>query len=426
MIKQLFNTSEFVKNSSILIGGTLFAQIVPVALQPVLRRVFTPEEFGLTAVYFSIVSILGVAASWQYHAAIILPKSDRDSNSIVMGCLAISVITSLIVLVILVLFGDSIISFFEFPRDLKQWLFLIPISVFFTSGHLIFGNWLNRRKAYKELAINKISRRSAEGISQFTFGKLWSGNGLILGSFIGDIINFFTYVFQFLKTKGSFVLNTNTIKQMLGKYSDFPKYSLLPNLSSTISLFLPVIIINGLYSEEITGQFDLSRQILALPLALISVSVGQVLLQRLSKSVQDQKSIRNDFMRVLKFLTLLSIIGASVLFLWGKELFGFIFGGEWEMAGAITEVLVLGYAIKFIVSPLIVSFIALEKIKLNSAWQLAYLALILILYNLPEMSLTDFLVIYVIIDVIAYICYGLLAYSQVRKYERNIKNESDT
>ena len=122
MLKKLLGKSDFVKNSSILMGGTLLAQLLPVALQPFLRRIFTPEEFSLFAIYFSIVSILALAASFQYHVTVVLPKEDEDALGLVKGGVVLSVIFSSIILGVVYLFSDPIFEFFNFltekPTDL--------------------------------------------------------------------------------------------------------------------------------------------------------------------------------------------------------------------------------------------------------------------------------------------------------------------
>lgn len=416
--KQLFN-SEFLKHSSVLIGGTLLAQLIPILLQPVLRRMFTPDEFGVMAVYFSIVSIVCVIASLNYQAAVVLPEEEEDAMAIVLGGVVISAIVSIVVFIVLLLFSDGLLHFFRLPSGLKNWLCILPVSIFLNSIHLIFGNWLTRKKAFKAFAINKVSRRMAEGIAQLGLGLKWKSGGLILGTFFGDLVNGLTYFWQYRQTGGAFRGSVwGRVKKNLLRYKQFPLVSLAPNLLSTVSLFIPVLLITQLYSTEITGQFDLSRQILALPLSLISVSVSQVLVQKLSESRKNGTSVLPQMRNIFLVLTGLSLVGCLVVFIFGEALFSWIFGEQWRFSGAITELLVWSYGIKFIVAPLAIAFIAFEKLLLNSIWQMAYFVAMAALYMLPKLEFTDFLYLLIGIDVFFYVIYGLLTYYIVIDYEK--------
>ena len=50
--------SEFLSNSLILITGTFIAQLIPIILQPFLRRIFSPSDFGYFAIFTTIVGVL--------------------------------------------------------------------------------------------------------------------------------------------------------------------------------------------------------------------------------------------------------------------------------------------------------------------------------------------------------------------------------
>ena len=84
-----FVKSEFGKNVVTLMTGTTIAQILPVALTPVLTRLFSPEEFGAFAFFASIISILLVFSSGRYEQAIVLPKEDKDAINILGLCFSL-------------------------------------------------------------------------------------------------------------------------------------------------------------------------------------------------------------------------------------------------------------------------------------------------------------------------------------------------
>lgn len=119
---------------------------------------------------------------------------------------------------------------------------------------------------------------------------------------------------------------------------------------------------------------------------------------------------------------MLAVVAALIVLigiLFSVPLFTLVFGEKWELSGVMTTILIPAYGLRFLVTPLTITFNALEKIFWSSLWQLVYFVMICSLFFLDELSVTEFLYVYLIIDVIAYVIYFLLLRWQVRKYEKN-------
>jgi len=185
-------------------------------------------------------------------------------------------------------------------------------------------------------------------------------------------------------------------------------------------LFLPPIIVQEYFNLELTGQFGFSRQLLSIPLAFLSVSISQVLLQKVAESRNLNKKILPLVLRISLILFALSGIGIIIIELFGVDLFKWIFGDKWETAGKLTTILVFSYAIKFIVSPLTAIFTALEKIKISSIWQIGYFIAIGCLYLFKDCTIEEFLWNYVLIDLASYLIYYFLLIGVCKKYDTKI------
>ena len=55
-----FTKDDFNSNIVKLVLGTGFSQVLPIALMPILTRLYSPEDFGVFAVYLAVSGILGV------------------------------------------------------------------------------------------------------------------------------------------------------------------------------------------------------------------------------------------------------------------------------------------------------------------------------------------------------------------------------
>ena len=99
MIKKFlsrFQESPLFLNSRTLIIGTVIAQLIPIAIQPFLRRYFSAEDFGIAAIFSALVGMGVSAANLKYENAIVLPEKEEEATHLLIGGVGISAIFSLL------------------------------------------------------------------------------------------------------------------------------------------------------------------------------------------------------------------------------------------------------------------------------------------------------------------------------------------
>lgn len=417
--RQYFTNSGLLRNSATLIIGTVFAQLIPILFQPLLRRMFTAEEFGTAALYVTAVGMLVAIANLKYESAIVLPEEDQEANHLVAGGVLITALIALILWLLIFLNQSWIVQRFSLANEEAWYLHLLPLSVFLVSSFQCFNLYLIRKKAFKDAARNKVYRRTTEAAAQSASGYFGSSTGLLFGNLVGDIINFFGGFWQAKRLGLNFAFRLQNILPTLQKYWRFPIYHAFPSLLNTISLTLPVFIVNAAFGKAQTGQFDLSRMVLSLPMALISISLSQVYLQHQAERIRKQEAIVPDFKKVSLTLLLLSLPLAIFLLFFASPLFAFVFGPEWRLAGQLTGVLIFGQTLKFVVSPLSSTLVALQEVRFSALWQILYFAAMLWLYVQPGQNIQDFVWRYCLVDLLAYSCYYGLIYNRVKHYENS-------
>ena len=104
---QTFKNSSFVRNSLTLIFGTALAQLIPILLQPILRRSYSPEEFGFISIYITIVGMFAAIANFKYESAIVIPKEKKEADHLVLIGLFLSFVVSSILFIGMILFQDT-------------------------------------------------------------------------------------------------------------------------------------------------------------------------------------------------------------------------------------------------------------------------------------------------------------------------------
>lgn len=407
MIKQLLIKNEFARNVLTVMTGTVLAQAIPIAIIPILTRIFTPEDFGLLALYSAFVSVLGVIATGRYEVAIMLPEENEEARVLLQASVIIALLISIMISIPLFIWSKEI-GVFLGNEDIAPWLYLVPISVFFIGIYQSLTYWNNRQKRFKNTAISRVTQSLFQGGSQTGFGFLHIIGGLIWGQIIG-IVSSLTYLLSKDSTykKIAKKIKKKEVKKQLIKYQKFPKYGIVGGLCDAGATQMPVFMLAKFYSTGITGIFSLTFRVLNIPTNIIASAIGQVLFQKIVEISHDAPDRLNKYIFKMFFLLLAIYLPAvPIIFIWGEPLFSLVFGAEWGQAGIYAGYLVIAVAIRFAVSPLS-SVLGLEKnIKKGVFWQILYLCTItLTLYFCSSLTVEQFLLAFVIHEVILYLIY---------------------
>lgn len=419
-----FIKSDLLKNTSVLISGSVLASLIPVLLQPVLRRFYIdPGMFGAYSVYLSLVGILLVISSFKYELAIILPKKNTEAASVFFLTILLNIIFNIVVFLIIVLWKGRITEFLNVPTEYSSYLYLVPLGTFLYSLYTSMNYWLVRNKKFLSISINKFFRRGFEGISQVTLKFVTPVNGILYGDLLGHSANVISGIFQGKKSGLSLRLFSPAgIKAVLFKYSEYPKFNIVPGLMSACSYLLPALMINKFYSAEILGYFDFSKLLLSVPMALVASSITHVLLQKVSERNNNNQSIKNDLSAIFIIVLVSAILEIVVILVWAEELFTLLFGKEWVMSGTMSKTLVWAFAFNYVVSSFSSIFISLKKIRLLSFWQVFYFLSILSLIYFKFLPVESFLRLYVGIEVMCCTIISILMIYIIAGYEKRIKS----
>ncbi len=422
MLKRLLSKSEFTKNTFILVVGAIIAQSIPLLLHPILRRIYSPEDFGAMSVYLNIFSMLTIVSALRYEATIVLPKNNNEAANILSLTFIINIIFSTILLLIIVFFKNAIVHFLNFPEKYSNYIYLLPFLSSIFGIYQSINYWLIRQKAFKASTSNKIIRRAIEGFFQSVLGFFKIPGGLFIGDFSGNFANLIAGIRQIFKNKYELrFVSRKKIGYVFKKYIDYPKFNVLPTLLSSAATILPFLFINKMYSTEVVGYLDLSRLVLSIPLIFIASTISQVFFQQTTEKKHNSLSIKNDVKNIMMLLLAVVFIEFFVILLWGPQLFGFVFGDRYSVSGSFSQILLFSFGLNFIVSTFSSIFITFEKIRLNSIWQVTYFCVICSLLFFKGLNIYDFLKIYVAIEIVMLSIYCAMIYFIVKGYENKIK-----
>ena len=353
--------SEFSKNLAVLMSGTIISQALPIALSPILARIYTPEDFGFLAVFMSLTAILGTIATGEYRCAIMLPKTDYEALILVKLSIFISLIFSLILLTIVIVFESDISSLLGI-QEIKKWLYAVPFSVFLTGVFMTLNVYNNRLKNYKIMSQSLVVKSASMVSIQLFLGFVMSSTGLIIGQFLSYLFGN-TSLAGPLKKKKKILNNIsiNELKSSAKKYIKFFKYSTSGTLLNSLSLNLNNILLSSFFSISTLGFYSLSNRILGIPSALFGSNISTLYFQTLSNLKYDNTESKKLFLSTLKKLLLISSPIFLFLFFTVKNLFVFFYGEDWIISGQIAQILIPLFFMRFLSSTLSPTIEVFEK-----------------------------------------------------------------
>jgi lipopolysaccharide exporter len=373
LISRKLPGTGFVRNVTILSGGTALGQGLFILTLPFLTRLYQPEAFGGLAAYISIFSILSVVASLRYEQAIVLPKQDGDAANLLILSLAIAGGLSLLVFIVVTFAGAPVAKLLDEPKA-TSWLWLTPASLLASGLYQALSYWSTRKKQFHRLALTRIVQALVTVSSQFGAGILLPNAGavgLVGGYVVGQIAALAALGGQIWREDGRFIqnnLNIDRLKQQAAQYQKYPIYGSWPSFLDTLALSLPVLFFTRFYGPTITGYYSLATRVLQMPSSLVGSAISQVFFQNAAEKQAQSGEIHQVVEKVFKWLSLIGILQLiGMIFI--SFFFEFLFGPEWGIAGEYARILAPAIAVMFVISPLSVALGACNRQELGAMWK---------------------------------------------------------
>jgi len=417
LINKLKPRSEFSRNVLTLMSGTTIAQAIPIAISPILTRIYTPEDFGVFALYMAIASIVAVVATGRYEMAIMLPKKDEDAINIVALSIIISFIVSFIALLIVFIFNAQITEILGNP-EISNWLYFIPITVLLSGIYQSFNYWSNRKKQYKRLSTSSVVQSGTTATTNLAmgFGEMGS-SGLILGGVLGQSVATVVLAKMICKDDINKIKDIKKIKifALLKRYIKQPKYVLPTSLLDTISLKIPIFAISSLYqSLTMLGHYMLVERMFSIPFGIIGGAIGQNFYQEFSNMINrnNKKQAKLLLIKVWSFLFIIGLLPTVFIFFYAPEIFSFLFGKNWEEAGVIASMLVWMYLFKFISSPTSSAYLVLGLQNIGFYFGVTVLIYRGFIFYMSDDIMQAFY-LFAIAETVQIVCYNLVIWKKL-------------
>lgn len=357
---------SFARSASLLVGGTLGSQALLILVSPLLTRLYSPSDFGLLAVYTSILTITLLISSLRYDVAIPLPEDDVEAVNVFALSLALVGMFAVTTSIIVLFWRDGISELLEIP-SLADFLWLLPVGILIAGTFNVLVQWNVRKKKFGLIASTKLRQALVAVSIQLLAFKL---NGLAL--ILAQISSNGTGVTRLSKPNFNDV-SWEGLKQAAIRYQRFPLFSAPAGLARVTGVELPALILTSAFNPAAAGLYALTNRVLGVPANVLGGAVSQVFTSGAAEAYRAGKLgilVRDLYAKMaqigLPFMLLLMMLGPS--------LFSLVFGKEWAQAGEFARWMAPWLYLVFVSSPITTVTAVMERQKQGLLFHLSLLA----------------------------------------------------
>ena len=422
-------TSKFSRQVATLATGTSISQIITIATSPIITRLFSPESLGVSALFISIIGPLAIISTLSYPTAIVLPRNQSQAVKLILLSIYLAVVFTFILIILWLIFDQKISEIFDI-NAIQSYAYLAPLAILGTSISGIISQWLIRNKSF--LLISKIAIITAIITSaiKIIVGYYYPDPiVLIYSAIIGYYISLFYIKFiqtdEFIEIKFLNFSKKNFLQlyKIAIKYLDFLIYrtpqTLLNYMNHSISIFMLTL----LFGLESAGYYSLAFAVLSVPITVISGSVYQAIYPKINNIFLEGQIVYPYLIKSILWLSVFGLLPTVTLIFFGKEIFTFIFGDEWEKTGIYVQFMSIALFFYYIVRPI---FAAIPVLKLQRdllVWEVCDLILrSLIFYFAYKYNFNDLFVISLLSIITSINILALMLYVLIKSKKLSINN----
>ncbi|KZX92649.1 hypothetical protein A3718_11525 [Erythrobacter sp. HI0019] len=369
------------------VSSSALVMLFPMISAPIIARIYSPEDFGIYAVFFSLATIFSAISSFELRNIALLENDRTDGAH--GSLLALSVVAGFsLALFLLVLTVPDAWLTFVLGTNVLPYLKWLPATVFLMGGSQVLYTWATREIQYKVLARNKLILGLSTMIFQIGIGLTDPGAvGFIIANLLGLSLALMLLTLIFAKTlrllRPQFTFQS-AVSQFRRHYR-LAVWTTPGTLINSLSQFLPDLLINRFFGAALLGQYSLATRMLNMPIAFLSASIQDIFRQQATAEFNEQGHCKSSFWR----FTALTLAGAIVLILpviiLIPYVFPIIFGSQWTEAGTLIQAVAFLTIVRFISSPISYVWIISGQQRLDFLWQIGLLALSLATLILPPL-----------------------------------------
>lgn len=332
---RLAGANPFVRAVGVLASGSVLAQVLNIAVLPLLTRIYSPYDFSALAVFAALSIMASLGGCLGFDLAIPIARTRRDAVGVAC-CAFLSLVATTLVVAILVMMT---VHFYSDATIVARWprtaFLLLPVSTFIIGGYNLVEYWTMRQHRFGQISRARIIQALCGCAVQIVLGLLhFEALGLFIGYIAISGLGLAGLLADLVRKDARYraFVCRRTVAEAFRRYTSFIKYTGPEAWANAASVYVPMMLIGASADTAAIGFIMLAQRLLQAPLMLIGRSVAQVYTSGAARALQDGR-LTEETARVLRVLIAI-VAGPAILTMFlAPGIANFVLGSEWRPVG---------------------------------------------------------------------------------------------
>ena len=422
-LRGVLPTGRFFRGSVAIAAGTGAAQLISVAAQPILTRVYSPSEYGVFSVAIAFLFVLGSITCLRYEYAIPLPDDDVAAANVFGLAMLLNIGLSLATAVGLWLFGSWLLALLGAPV-LAPYVLLFAVTQFGIGINAALVNWAVRATDYSTIGVNRLTGAAVLAPVQIGLGFIGLGApGLLLGAAAGTFAGSTRLARRAWHAHGPAFRGISWAGMLNEgqRYRRFPIFSSGSALIAALGTRAPLLLLVAFYGAAVGGQYFLAERLLYLPLTLVAGAVGQVFNAESARLIRGQqpRELRALFERTTWSLARMAIGPALLIAIAAPLVTAPVFGEDWRDAGWYIAILIPMFYLSFVTTATGNVLYVVERQPLQLVREITRVVLLggsVLVAAILDLPPVTTIAVLSVAGCITYVLYGLISWWALANY----------
>lgn len=386
-----------------MVGGTIGAQFLILAVTPLLTRIYNAEQFAIFGMFTSSMLVLGKLSNLRYDLAIPLPATEQRGKQVLLLSLAVAALFCGAMALFLIL-SQSFSVETVVDHTLFEYSYLLVLTTLLFIYHESLITWLIRSKDFLLISSVRFANAFVLGAVQVS-GYLFSGNtkALIYATPISLILGLLFMLTKVQLSAGyGDSLSYTRLKRLALRYRKFATFTMPASLMYELSGLLPLVCLTYFGYVTTAGHFFLARRIGLFPSSVLGRSISQVNQSDLA-NLHRNNSLTQVLLPQIRNIQWALFIPAVAAVLIAPYFSTYFFGAEWQKVGLYLQFISFYVYIRLVYSPTnaLADTIGQQNLALayDTAGTIVAVGVMFLLCftGLPDMSILAYFVVLTII-----------------------------
>ncbi|MBQ9639824.1 MAG: oligosaccharide flippase family protein [Bacteroidales bacterium] len=322
------------RDGAALLSGQLWAQVIAFVGYLLLTRLYSPEAFGIYAIFCSYLEILIILSTCKYEMATVVAPTDEEAATVSRLAMRLNAgVSTLLLLIIGVLWWADCLP--GQTRTLGALALFIPPMVFFTGGGRVYSMLANRYRRFQLMASVEAGEATAGLVAKLAATLLrvrhaWADvGGMPVGAVVGRMVSWLAYRVLCRKHLSRVPIKGGQLRTVARTYRNFPLYSMPKEFVAGLSMNLPFLWVALYFDRAEVGLLSLALTFTLRPVGIVNTVAERMLYVRMAERVRCRQHVWPMLRRFLLALMGCALPLFVVGYCFAEPLFSFFFGGRW-------------------------------------------------------------------------------------------------